>query len=93
MPIPGGRPAVLAAVTLLVAGFGGGFLTAKLTAPHAAATAPQVAPAASGFDWPLFGNPRAADAPRAGVSKPDGFADLEHAARHLNGSPRSPASA
>ncbi len=89
MPIPGGRPAVLAAVTLLVAGFGGGFLTAKLTAPHVAATAPQVAPAASGFDWPLFGKPRAAEAPRAGVSKPDGFAVWTTRLDTQNGSPRA----
>ena len=80
---------MLAAVGLLVAGFGGGFLTAKLTAPHAASTAPQVAPAASGFDWPQFGKPRAADAPRAGVRKPEGFAVWTTRLDTQSGSPRA----
>src|SRR5438128_1451475 len=73
MQIPGGRPTILAAVALL-AGFGGGFLTAKVSGPRGAATAPQVAPASSIFDWPLFGKPRAADAPRAAVQRPSAFA-------------------
>ncbi|MGZ3276834.1 MAG: alpha-2-macroglobulin family protein [Caulobacteraceae bacterium] len=89
MPIPGGRPAILAAVALLAAGFGGGFLTARMMAPKTAATAPQVAPASSGFDWPLFGKLRAADAPRAAVRKPDGFAVWTTRLDTTGGSPRA----
>ena len=89
MPIPGGRQTILAAVGLLVAGFGGGFLTARLIAPHPAATAPQVAPASSAFDWPLFGKPRAADAPRAAVQKPEGFAVWTTRLDTQSGSPRA----
>jgi len=75
MLIPTGRQAILAAIALLGVGFGGGFLTAKLApARPAATTAPSATtPGGSGFDWPLFGKPRAADAPRAPVKKPDGF--------------------
>lgn len=88
MPIPGGRTAVLAAAALLAAGFGGGFLTARLTAQRPA-SAPQVSPASSGFDWPLFGKPRAADAPRAGVKKPEGFAVWTSRLDTTGGSPRA----
>jgi uncharacterized protein YfaS (alpha-2-macroglobulin family) len=89
MPIPGGRQAILAAVGLLVAGFGGGFLTARLIAPRTVATAPQAAPASSTFDWPLFGKPRAGDAPRAGVRAPEGFAVWTSRLDTQGGSPRA----
>ncbi len=51
-------------------GFGGGFLAARLL-PSPAHTA---SPLSTGFAWPFFGKPRAANAPRAGAPKPDGFA-------------------
>jgi uncharacterized protein YfaS (alpha-2-macroglobulin family) len=89
MPIPGGRQAILAAVGLLVAGFGGGFLTARLVSPRTIATAPQVAPATSTFDWPLFGKPRAPGAPRAAVQRPEGFAVWTTRLDTQNGSPRA----
>ena len=61
------RAAALAGVALAL-GFGGGFLAARmLPAPAHVASGP------TGFAWPFFGKPRAADAPRAGVPKPDGF--------------------
>jgi uncharacterized protein YfaS (alpha-2-macroglobulin family) len=88
MQIPGGRPTILAAVALL-AGFGGGFLTARVSTPPAAPIAPQAAPASSTFDWPLFGKPRAADAPRAGVQRPEGFAVWTTRLDTQNGSPRA----
>jgi uncharacterized protein YfaS (alpha-2-macroglobulin family) len=68
-----GRRWALAAIALVVVGFGAGFLTAELLLRNrpAPATAPV---AANGFEWPLFGKPRAADAPRAQPKKPDGFA-------------------
>src|SRR4051794_10862332 len=72
MPNPLGRRTTLAAVALLVVGFGGGFLTARLAAPkHALGAA---TPASGGFAWPNFGRLRATDAPRALPKKPDGFA-------------------
>ncbi|WP_158916505.1 alpha-2-macroglobulin, partial [Caulobacter sp. S45] len=61
------KAAALAGAALAL-GFGGGFLAARvLPAPAHTASAP------TGFAWPFFGKPRAADAPRAGVPKPDGF--------------------
>src|ERR1700754_2788294 len=90
MPIPGGRQAILAAAALLAAGFGGGYVTARLMGPHAeSSTAPQAAPAASAFDWPFFGKPRAADAPRAAVQKPAGFAVWTTRLDTAGGSPRA----
>ena len=62
----------------LLLGFGSGFLFAKGgRAPHAA-TAANVAREETGFLWPFFGHPRSADAPRAGIKKPDGFAVWTH---------------
>jgi uncharacterized protein YfaS (alpha-2-macroglobulin family) len=62
---------LVAAIAAVVVAFGGGFLLAKgvdgtLFGPHGAA-------AGASF-WPFFGHPRAAGAPRAGETKPDGFA-------------------
>ncbi len=61
-----------AGLAVLTLGFGIGFVVAKgvdgAFGPHAAvATAPSDV-------WSLFGRPRAADAPRRGVVRPDGFA-------------------
>ncbi len=62
--------AILVSAGLLV-GFGGGFLTEQaLSGGHPHATAAS----SSGFEWPFFGKPRAANAPRPGAHKPDGFA-------------------
>jgi alpha-2-macroglobulin len=73
MPSPIGRRVVLAAIALLAVGFGGGFLTARLSSSRVVtATAPASRP--SGIAWPLFGKLRAADAPRALPQKPAGFA-------------------
>ena len=60
-----------AAIAAVVVAFGGGFLFAKgvdgkLFTPAGAAQAIAY--------WPFFGHPRAANAPRAGEIKPDGFA-------------------
>ncbi|MGC1302673.1 MAG: alpha-2-macroglobulin, partial [Caulobacteraceae bacterium] len=63
-----GRKAAAVAGAALALGFGGGFLAARVL-PAAA----HVGSAPAGFDWPFFGKPRAADAPRAGVPKPEGF--------------------
>lgn len=64
-------PGLIAAGVILAA-FGGGFLTAKgiegLGKPQVAA----VEPGAQG--WSLFGKPRGANAPRRGIPKPEGFA-------------------
>jgi uncharacterized protein YfaS (alpha-2-macroglobulin family) len=63
------RAVAIVAALALGLGFGGGFLTARsFTSGHAT---PGAAPA---FVWPFFGKPRAADAPRGGPRKPDGFA-------------------
>ena len=73
MPSPVGRRTVLAAIALLVVGFGVGYLTAWL-APGKPSGGGAAASSTSGFAWSLFGKPRAADAPRAAPEKPDGFA-------------------
>ena len=57
-----------AAVLALVVGFGGGLLAAKGFQGGPARHAQ------GGGLWNLFGKPRAADAPRRGIPKPDGFA-------------------
>src|SRR4051794_6323795 len=73
MQIQKGRQTLLAAVALLAAGFGSGLLTAKLASHTSTRTEPAQA-AAGGIDWPFFGKPRDAAAPRGAVKKPDGFA-------------------
>ena len=63
--------AILVSAGLLV-GFGGGFLTEQALSnghPHGMVNA-----SSSGFEWPFFGKPRATNAPRPSVRKPDGFA-------------------
>ncbi|WP_304186338.1 alpha-2-macroglobulin [Phenylobacterium aquaticum] len=65
----------LAAAAVIALAFGGGLLAAKgfdsLLAHKGPATA-HLEPGAEG--WSLFGKPRASDAPRRGVPKPEGFA-------------------
>ncbi len=61
------RGAMIIAGVALLLGFGGGYITAHILPAHAAS-------ATGGFAWPFFGKPRAADASRAGLRKPDGFA-------------------
>ena len=63
---------IAAAVAAGILGLAGGALTMHLADTHglfgggkSAATAGSVARADQGFAWPLFGKPRAADAPRA----------------------------
>jgi len=73
MATPVTRTTVLAALALLVLGFGAGLFTAKLTSPHGLSPA-RAGAGSSGFDWPFFGKPRDANAPRALPRKPDGFA-------------------
>lgn len=73
MPGSVGRRTVIAALALLVVGFGGGFLTARLAAGGPAAGNAATA-TASGFPWSMFGKLRPADAPRAPPPKPEGFA-------------------
>lgn len=65
------RPAALIAAGTLVAGFGGGYLTARTVGTHAAAAAGGGEQAAA---WPFFGKPRAAGAKRTAPPKPEGFA-------------------
>jgi len=61
-----------AAIAALVVAFFGGFLVAK--GLDGAFVHRGGAPIAeTGSVWSLFGNPRAADAPRRGIPKPDGF--------------------
>lgn len=65
-------PATLAGV-LVLAAFGGGFLSAKVLDGVQAAR-PAAESAAPGGGWSLFGKPRGAGAPRRGPPKPEGFA-------------------
>ncbi|HVY34267.1 MAG TPA: alpha-2-macroglobulin, partial [Caulobacteraceae bacterium] len=73
MPGPIRRQVVLAAIALLAVGFGGGYLTARVGLPKPSGPG-DTATSAGGFDWPFFGKPRAAGAPRAAPARPDGFA-------------------
>jgi uncharacterized protein YfaS (alpha-2-macroglobulin family) len=70
------RLAIAATAAALVAGFGGGVFAGKLipwSGGHSAAVG-AVGAGGPGWDWPLFGKPRDANAPRPGVAKPEGFA-------------------
>ncbi len=66
-------PGLVAAAVALAIGFSGGFLLGK-GADGFGAKDPASAEAASGPAWSLFGKPRAADAPRPDVPRPEGFA-------------------
>ena len=63
-----------AVAAALAFGLGAGFLLGKGTGPHHPGQAANVARQEAGVLWPFFGHPRAADAPRPGEKKPDGFA-------------------
>ncbi len=71
------RNAMIAAgAAVLLAAFGGGFLTAK-TVDHVSASRAGGGAEATGdrgIDWPFFGKPRGAGARRAGPARPEGFA-------------------
>jgi uncharacterized protein YfaS (alpha-2-macroglobulin family) len=70
------RVAAIAAAAALFVGFGGGFLLAKGVDHQLGGHGPKgsTAEAEQGISWPFFGHPRAADAKRAGIPKPKGFA-------------------
>jgi len=68
-----GRTGPALAIAVVVAAFGGGFLTAKTAGGLFGPKAP-AATAEQGVGWSLFGKPRAAGAPRRGLVKPEGFA-------------------
>src|SRR5438552_4081630 len=71
---PVGRRTIAAALALVALGFGLGLLTARLAASGKANAAPLATSSATGFEWPFFGKPRAADAARAIPQKPAEFA-------------------
>jgi len=75
-PPPRRRFRAALAAGLLIAAFGGGFLTAKtVEGLHLfGAKGPASATEPGGFQWSLFGKPRGADAARRGLPKPEGFA-------------------
>jgi alpha-2-macroglobulin len=63
-----------AVAAALVVGLGFGFLIGKGAGGRRAGPSANIAQVQSGVFWPLFGHPRAASAPRAGLTKPAGFA-------------------
>src|ERR1700679_2774824 len=65
------RNLMAAAIVALVVGLGGGFLLAK---GLDGTLLPRGGAAHGASIWSMFGHPRAANAPRAGEQKPDGFA-------------------
>ena len=68
-----GRIAGFLAIGALLTAFGGGYLAAHGLETWSQPGPPGVsAPGPSG--WSLFGHPRGANAPRRGISKPEGFA-------------------
>lgn len=69
-----GRNPALLAGALIVLAFGGGFITARGVEGLRIPTPAVLQGDQAGGGWSLFGRPRAADAPRRGVPKPEGFA-------------------
>lgn len=69
------RLAIALAIVLVFAGFGAGAVTMRWVDNHrTSGSGTATAEADHGLPWPLFGHPRAADAPRPAVPKPAGFA-------------------
>lgn len=68
------QPVVLISAAALLIGFGGGVLAAKTVGAVRRGGAETATASRGGIDWPLFGKPRAAGAPRQGAPKPEGFA-------------------
>lgn len=62
-----------AVAAALVVGLGLGFLIGKGAGGRHLGPSANIATVQTGFLWPLFGHPRAADAPRAGLTRPSGF--------------------
>ncbi|MDP1629973.1 MAG: alpha-2-macroglobulin [Caulobacter sp.] len=63
------------AAIAMAAGFGGGLITATVLGGGFGGKSDSVATTAErGSVWSMFGKPRAANAPRRGIPKPDGFA-------------------
>ena len=69
-----GRGRVAAVLALLALGFGAGLLVDRVMSSGGPTAAPSAQASGGGFQWPLFGRPRGADAPRAAPPKPAGFA-------------------
>jgi uncharacterized protein YfaS (alpha-2-macroglobulin family) len=67
------RPITLFTIAGVLAGFGGGYLTAKSLEGLPAGAHANSAKASQAPSWPFFGRPRAANAKRAAPPKPDGF--------------------
>src|SRR6476661_1635894 len=68
------KPITIFTIAGILAGFGGGYLTAKGLEGLPAGAKINSARALDGPSWPFFGKPRAAGAKRAAPPKPDGFA-------------------
>ena len=65
------RMSGMVAAAVIIAAFGGGYLTAKGIEDFGKAS---VAGEPGAQGWSLFGHPRGANAPRRGIPKPEGFA-------------------
>ncbi|MDB5452848.1 MAG: alpha-2-macroglobulin domain protein [Caulobacteraceae bacterium] len=68
------RPVTIFTIAGVLAGFGGGYLTAKGLEGLPAAAGANSARATDAPAWPFFGKPRSASAKRAAPPRPDGFA-------------------
>ncbi|HET9160284.1 MAG TPA: alpha-2-macroglobulin, partial [Caulobacteraceae bacterium] len=68
------RPITLFTIAGILAGFGGGYLTARGLEGLPAGVHANSAKPSEGLSWPFFGKPRAASARRAAPPKPEGFA-------------------
>lgn len=68
------KPITLFTIAGILAGFGGGYLTAKGLEELPLGAKANSAHASEGPGWPFFGKPRSASAKRAAPPKPDGFA-------------------
>jgi alpha-2-macroglobulin len=68
------KPITIFTIAGVLAGFGGGYLTAKSIEGLSPGAKASSAKPIEGLNWPFFGKPRAAGAKRAAPPKPDGFA-------------------
>src|SRR5437762_13918366 len=66
--------AIALAIVAVIVAFGAGAGTMRWMDTHKAGAGGSTAQAERGLPWPFFGHPRDANAPRAGIPKPSGFA-------------------
>jgi uncharacterized protein YfaS (alpha-2-macroglobulin family) len=87
--LAGGRSGPALAIGVVIAAFGGGFLSAKAVDGLHLFGRRTAEAQVEGVGWNLFGKPRAADARRRGAVKPEGFAVWRSRVDTSGASPRA----